>query len=168
VTTTVVLFILACVWAAVLLPPFLRNRSEARPADSITSFRRQLSVLERTTPGAHPAATPFLPYRRPHGARNAVVSPIAPVMTRREAQKRRRDILSGLLAAMVGSLILGFVPGMQVMLGLHLVLDVLFVAYVAVLVQVRRAADERELKVRFLPARANPSEPALLLRRSAN
>ena len=43
--TILVLFILAAVWAAVLLPPWLQNRSESRPADSITSFRRQLSVL---------------------------------------------------------------------------------------------------------------------------
>ncbi|HEY4376885.1 MAG TPA: hypothetical protein VGM93_06990, partial [Acidimicrobiales bacterium] len=52
----IVLLILAVVWAAVLLPPFLRNRREGRPADSVLSFRQQLSTLERTTPGTTRAA----------------------------------------------------------------------------------------------------------------
>ena len=46
-----VLVILALIWAAVLLPPYLQNRRETRPGDSIANFRSQLSVLERTTPG---------------------------------------------------------------------------------------------------------------------
>src|SRR3546814_9095948 len=51
VTTVLVLVILAMIWAAVLVPPYLQNRRESRPGDSIASFRNQLSVLERTTPG---------------------------------------------------------------------------------------------------------------------
>ena len=46
-----VLVILAAIWAAVLVPPYLQNRRETRPGDSIATFRSQLSVLERTTPG---------------------------------------------------------------------------------------------------------------------
>ena len=38
--TLLVLFILAVIWAAVLLPPYLQNRSESRPADSISSFQQ--------------------------------------------------------------------------------------------------------------------------------
>ena len=164
-----VLFILAAMWAAVLLPPWLRNRTESRPADSIVSFRKQLSVLERTTPGTTVAA----PVTR-IGALSGMtmqggvpVQPSAPISLR-EAQKRRRDILFGLLAAMGGSLLIGLLPGLRVMLGLHLLLDVLFVAYVALLVQARKAAEERSMKVRYLPAHAGTAEPALLLRRSAN
>jgi hypothetical protein len=166
VTTIVVLIILAIVWAAVLVPPWLRNRSESRPADSITSFRRQLSVLERTTPGTVAPASRFAPYRRPYGSRSSIASP-GFAMSRREAQKRRRDIVAGMIAAMFGSLVLSFVPGLRVMLGLHLALDVLFVLYVVMLIQVRRMTEERESKVRFLPA-PGAAEPALLLRRSAN
>ena len=40
-----VLVILAAIWAAVLVPPYLQNRRETRPGDSIASFRSQLSVL---------------------------------------------------------------------------------------------------------------------------
>ncbi|MBV8162398.1 MAG: hypothetical protein JO265_15875, partial [Acidimicrobiia bacterium] len=47
---TVLLLILAVVWAAVLVPPWLRSRADARPADSISAFRHRLTVLERTGP----------------------------------------------------------------------------------------------------------------------
>jgi hypothetical protein len=166
--TLVVLFILAAMWAAVLLPPWLRNRTESRPADSIVSFRKQLSVLERTTPGTTVAA----PVTRIGSLSSMTIqgstvpSQGAPISLR-EAQKRRRDILFGLLAAMGGSLLIGLLPGLRVMLGLHLVLDLLFVAYVAMLVQARKAAEERAMKVRYLPGSVG-TEPALLLRRSAN
>jgi hypothetical protein len=164
----VVLFVLAVIWAAVLLPPFFRNRSESRPADSITSFRRQLSVLERTGPGTLPPATRFAPYRQPFGSQGGTLAPAGIVMSRRDAQKRRRDIMLGLLLAMGGSLVLGLLPPLRVMLGLHILLDVLFVLYVVLLIQVRRSFEERDAKVRFLPHPSSPPEPALLLRRSAN
>jgi hypothetical protein len=47
-----VLVVLAIIWAAVLIPPALRARHEARPGDSISAFRRQLAVLRRARPGA--------------------------------------------------------------------------------------------------------------------
>jgi hypothetical protein len=167
--TLVVLFILAAMWAAVLLPPWLRNRTENRPADSIVSFRRQLSVLERTTPGTTVAA----PVTRIGSLSSLQSAPVVSVaagapISLREARKRRRDILFGLLAAMGGSLLIGLLPGLRVMLGLHLLLDLLFAAYVVLLVQARKAAFEREMKVRYLPGSVGTPEPALLLRRSAN
>ena len=45
-----VLLVLAGIWAAVLIPPAVRARAEGRPGDSISHFRRQLSVLRRTGP----------------------------------------------------------------------------------------------------------------------
>ena len=42
-----VLFILAVLWAVVLLPPLLRSRSQ-RSADSIGDFNYKLDVLGRT------------------------------------------------------------------------------------------------------------------------
>src|SRR5205823_6092627 len=47
---TVVLVVLAVVWAVVLIPPWLRSRAEGRPGDSIGAFHRQLTTLERTSP----------------------------------------------------------------------------------------------------------------------
>ena len=172
----VVLLVLALVWAAVLVPQHVRNRAEGRPSDSIGAFQKQLSVLERTSPGARSVrAVASLPSS---SSSHRTAAPAArlrqvPAAGRSSARKRRKDILCGLLAAMAGSLVLGFLPGLRVMLGLHLALDVLFVAYVAMLVRLRNVAEERESKVRYLPAtfpnavRRAP-EPALLLRRSGS
>ncbi|HVL27065.1 MAG TPA: hypothetical protein VM390_02875 [Acidimicrobiales bacterium] len=65
---TLVLLILAVIWAAVLIPPFLRARAEGRPADSITDFHRQLSVLRRTGPrvGGQPDWASESPYASRH------------------------------------------------------------------------------------------------------
>ena len=169
----VVLIVLAAVWAAVLLPPIIRGRSEHRPSGSITDFRRQLHVLARTSPNAvgranlH-AVSPgrVVPMRRPLPTHVAPAGPLR-LGRRRETVKRRRDILVGLLVAMAGSLVLGLLPPLRALWAVHVVLDVLFVAYVAALVYLRNLAAEREMKVRFLPSVA-AAEPALLYRRSAN
>ena len=153
----VVLLILALVWAVFLVPQLLRARAEGSAADSIGAFRQQLFHLSRTTPAAdgtwpQPAlGSPYDQYRP----------------RRSEVRRRRRQILVGLLAAMSGTLVLGLIPGLQVLLLLHLVLDVLCAAYVALLVRARNLAEERNAKVRYLPSAAEP-EPTLLLRSSAN
>ena len=165
-----VLLILAVVWAAVLVPPWLRNRADARPADSISAFRHRLHVLERTGPiGARRAAivssrpdiAGFVPVaRRPVGRMSSVPA-------RARTQRRRRDIFVGMLAAMATSLVLGFVPALRILWVVHLLVDFMFVTYVAALVHMRNQAAEREMKVRFLPGRT-PEPAALLLRRSAH
>ena len=177
-----VLLFLAGIWATVLLPPVFRARAEGRPADSIGSFRRQLHVLDRLGPttvapahrlGHHatgPAAIGLgLGYS--NGVNRGVVNGVYRRPSKAAmARKRRRDIFQGLLLAMAGSLGLGFLPALRVMWGFHLVLDALFVAYVALLLRMRNLATEREMKVRFLPTAhaMRAPEPALALRRSAN
>lgn len=46
----VILIVVAAAWAAVLLPPLLRNRAENRPNSSVSDFRAQLSSLQRAMP----------------------------------------------------------------------------------------------------------------------
>ena len=180
------LLILAALWAAVLIPPAMRARAEASPADSIVSFRRQLRVLQRTgptggsatisrsaggraaapAPAPAPAAAPRLAPVR-HLAPATAAGSVRPALARGgRAQKRRRDVFFALLTAMVGSLLLALL-GQRLMWGLHLVLDVLFVAYVGLLIRMRNLAAEREMKLRFLPG-TRPPDPALLLRRTSN
>lgn len=163
-----VLLILAVIWAAVLIPPLLGARAEGRPADSIGDFRRQLSVLRRAAPIGTVAppqqlaaygTVPFVPGPHTQSRQDAA---------RRRTVKRRRDVFYALVTSMAGTLVLGMVPGLRVLWGLHLVLDALFVAYVALLVRMRNQAAEREMKVRFLPHAAPAPEPAFALRRSAN
>ena len=86
---------------------------------------------------------------------------------RRRTQARRREVFMGLLISMGATLVLGLIPSMRVFWALHVVLDVLFAAYVAVLVHLKGLAAERSAKVRFLTPRPQV-EPALLLRRTGN
>jgi hypothetical protein len=156
----VVLLILAVVWAVFLIPQAVRFRTEQRPGDSIGAFHRQLSVLGRTTPSA--TAHPIRPVYAP-----AVARPVRRPTARHSAiRRRRRQILQGMLVAMGGTLLLGLTPWFRSLLAVHVLVDLLFVAYLVLLVRARNVAEERRVKVRFLPA--GPPEPALLLRRSAN
>jgi hypothetical protein len=65
------------------------------------------------------------------------------------------------------SLVLGFIPALRILWVVHVLVDVMFVTYVALLVHMRNQAAEREMKVRFLPGRS-PEPATLLLRRSAH
>jgi len=201
----VVLVILAVIWAIVLIPPMIRAKAEGRPGDSITNFRQQLAVLRRTGPRmgglgesrsrAGGAGLPMasvsrldaygprrgmgVPAMSPRLRANGPVNPVN--VSRQRAQRRRRDILVTLLALALGTLVIGLVPGLRMVLLLNVVVDLLLVAYVALLIHQRTVAAEREMKVRFLPGAGyiGPNgyvgvagsggmrEPALL-RRSAN
>lgn len=164
-----VLLLLAVIWATVLIPPIVRARAENRPAGSIVDFRRRLHVLAHATPQAPDAvgAHPRRPASPSRASRPAAVASRPALSRQRRSIKRRRDILLGLLVAMAGSLVLGFLPPLRVLWAVHALLDVLFVAYVATLIYLRNLAVEREMNLRFLPTPA-AAEPALLLRRSAN
>ena len=185
-----VLVILALIWVAVLVPPIIRRRSERRPADSISAFRRQLTVLRRTRPyaparglvperpRAHayvagPAApvTSLSARRSMATARARQARPVAPralavaglPSTRTRTLRRRRDVFVVLLGAAVLTLLLGLIPALRVVLYAHLVVDVLLGAYVALLVRQRGVAAEQDMKVRFFPG-PQAQEPAMLRR----
>ena len=163
--TLLVLFILAVIWAAVLLPPYLQNRSESRPADSISSFQHQLSVLERRSAplGARSGIAP-----RPRYASYSPYALSAARLSRDEARKRRRDVLFTLAGAAGVTLLLAFMMGGRVW-GLHLLCDALLGGYVFLLAQANQRQIERNMKVHSLPVhRGRQAEPALLFRRSGS
>lgn len=191
-----VLLVLAGIWAAVLIPPAVRARAEGRPGDSISNFRRQLTVLRRTSPHAgraagvdlrhrfHTPAASAVPVHGPlrssstrtatRGPQSAALRTGSPASAARSRTiRRRRDVLTALLVAVVATLLVGVFLGSTLVWGAHLLADMLLVAYVALLVHQRNAAAERDMKVRYFPqtARLDPAllraEPALL-RRSAN
>lgn len=58
-----VLLVIAAAWAAVLIPPLIRNRMENRPNSSVTDFRRQLNRLQSTVPSR--AGAPMRGMARP-------------------------------------------------------------------------------------------------------
>jgi hypothetical protein len=163
--TFVVLFLLAVVWA-VYLASWLRGRSEHRSVNSISSFSKHLSVLERTSPG-HLGRSPVVT-----GSANPATNLYAPRrtagMSLSEARRRRRDVLFALGGAALVTLMLAVVAG-GVFLWAHLLADALLAAYVVLLVRSQQLANERRAKVRYLGGPVSmPNEAAYYLSQSAS
>ena len=77
-------------------------------------------------------------------------------------------VLVGLLGLMAGTLMLGLLPPLRLLLVAHVVVDLLFAGYCVLLVRMRSLANEREQKLRFLPRGGDYSaEPALVFSRTA-
>lgn len=171
-----VLLILAVLWAAVLVPPVLRSRTESRRG-GVGDFTSRLGALtgRHSSPrsmGVRPAralrAVPpprFAGSTRPQGvagrpgsgarpARGAtqqIVSGQPTPMT--PAQKRRRDVLIILGGAAIATLLLALVAGNQLLWILQLVADLMLGVYVLLLVQLKRRGS-------LMPASADPWSPA--------
>lgn len=182
-----VLLVLAIIWG-VLLVSWLRSRTEGTFSDSVGTFRRHLTVLERTTPslvapanrlrsGPVAGRATIPPYRRASSPGQPVGAPIrqpggpqragAPVrnprsrpqssVARRRSQKRRRDVFFAMLAGVLGSLVLSVVSGVSAMWTVQIAFDLLFTAYLALLIRMRNLAAERELKLTFMPHATRPA-----------
>jgi hypothetical protein len=146
----VVLLILAVVWAIFLVPQVLRARA-ARSGDSVGAFAQQLSVLGRTSPAGSPNLMRQLPMVPPDD------DDLGPSrLTLEQARKRRRDILRGLLVAMGVTLVLGLLPPLRRLLTLNVVLDLAFLAYVALLYRAQAMGAGRRSGGRRLRAPAVP------------
>jgi hypothetical protein len=70
--------------------------------------------------------------------------------TRFLVRKRRRDTLGVMAAIFSGTILIGFVPGASAAWILTALSGVALAAYVTVLVQLRRTAEERERKLHYL------------------
>ena len=110
--------LLALIWVAVLVPPAMAAHARRR-ADLLVKFGH--------TGAPRPSATVPLPVR-------------GPVVT---SARRRRQVLGGLLVAMVATLVAGLLPPLRVLLVVHLFLVDSFLAYVTVLVHLRRGEVAR-------------------------
>lgn len=155
-----VLLLLALIWGA-LLVSWLRSRSATTFSDSVGTFRRHLHVLERATPTTvrpanslsdpRPSYSPAPSVRTAASVRRPRPLPTGPSnLRRRQAQKRRRDVFFALVAGTVGSLALALLPGLSIMWSVQVLFDVLLGGYVAVLVNLRNRAAEREMKLRYM------------------
>lgn len=153
-----VLILLAAVWAAVLIPPFLRHRSEGRPGHSVSRFSRHLAVLGRTMPGGHHARVPL--------SIDVWSGPGVPVG--RTALRRRRQHILIALAGTAGFTLLLAIALRGPAIPLHLLADVAFGGYVFLLVQLRKDAAERTAKVRYLPVERSAGPVLVPLRQSAS
>ncbi|MGH8918514.1 MAG: hypothetical protein ACRD0H_09285, partial [Actinomycetes bacterium] len=131
------------------------------------TFRWHLRVLEQTGPARVRPANRLRsdgsipPYRPPPGTRR--VPPSGPgrrptmqpgsaqSASRRESQRRRRDVLLVLMLGVFATLVLVVAVG-SVFVPLQLICDGLLGAYVALLVRMRNLAAERDMKLSYLPA----------------
>jgi len=164
--TMLVLILLAVVWAAVLVPPFVRNRRNARPDNSVVSFRAQLSTLERATPGTSLRSVS-----------TSSSSPSAPVTVsgrprsgsarRSDVKRRRREVLATLLGATGFTFVLLVTVGGAMVTTAFLASAGGLGAYVFALRQLRARSMERVAKVRPLVRRVAPL-PTLDLRRTVS
>jgi hypothetical protein len=78
---------------------------------------------------------------------------------RRLACRRRRDTLGILAVVLVSTLMIGFVPGAGAAWVVSVVSGAALVAYVGMLVRLRRMADQREQKLRYLRPGTAPTHP---------
>lgn len=146
-TTILIILVLVVAWVVILARPLMRARDSHR-GRSIGSFTQKLGSLGRTH-GSRPST--------PAGIGSSLSAPLSPrgpssggAMT--PVQRRRRDVLIGLGAAVAATILLAFVVG-----GLTWLLPLLCLgllgAYVVLLLQIKQASAERRAKVRYLSER---------------
>ncbi|HEV2993328.1 MAG TPA: hypothetical protein VG012_02860 [Acidimicrobiia bacterium] len=179
----VVILVLAILWAAVLLPPILRARAEGGGSGVSGGVAEVMSMFTSAVDrvrGSEPDLAPVQPLMGPVGPMGGLGS-MRPPGGMTPAQRRRRDVLVGLLCAAGITLVMAlFSGGTIVFVALHLITDVLLGGYVYLLLQLKARDHERRSKVRplhtaarrlrTLPALTDTSpgsEPALALRRTA-
>ncbi|MGH9100127.1 MAG: hypothetical protein ACRDV8_07855 [Acidimicrobiales bacterium] len=78
------------------------------------------------------------------------------------ACKRRRDVLMVLLCTLTVTGLVGVIPAMHVLLYATAAVGVVLVAYLALLLQMRGRAAEREIKLRYLPQVAVPADEGIV------
>ena len=160
-----VLLVLAAIWAAVLVPPYLQKRRATHPSSSVVDFHQQLAVLQRTG-----RALDSAPLQEGYATRapRLEFGSAGPAMTRTDALRRRRDVFTTLASAAVLTFVLALALGDNVWM-LHLLVDAALLGYVAVLLQIKQNRIPARTNVAYMPApqRTSATQQALL-RRSAN
>ncbi len=182
----VVILVLGILWAAVLLPPILRSRAEGGGSGVSGGVGEVMSMFTSAFGRARGTGDQDLPAMQP------LMGPVGPVASMgamrgaggmSQAQKRRRDVLIGLLAAVGITLVMALFSGGSIMfVVLHLLADACLGAYVYLLLQMKSRQRGRQPQLRPLAHTgrhlrsipgmgAEPAgvqgEPALLLRRTA-
>jgi len=187
----IVILVLCILWAVVLIPPILRSKADSGNRQVSGGMGQVLSIFSS-------AAARVRGHDRDGGGVEALMGPVgptgpingmgygAPARTAggmSTAQRRRRDILIGLLCAVGITLIMAaFSNGSVVFFGLNIVCDVALGAYIYLLLQMKSRQQSRRTTVpsyelagarrlRAVPPLAETSsgaEPMLALRRTAS
>jgi len=139
----VILVVLALIWVLALTPTLLRKLAERESTYSVAKFNRSLRVMRRAYPSIA-AAAQHGGYVPPVRSQMAVARATAP------SARRRRQVLTVLTGTLVGTLLLGAIPGLQMAWDVSLLTFAMTVGYVALLVHFRHVATERAEKVVFI------------------
>ncbi|MGH2705043.1 MAG: hypothetical protein ACRDJ4_08105 [Actinomycetota bacterium] len=140
---------LALLWGGVFIPAILRVRQDTSPIATVSSFRRGLEVLSKGGPKVAEAG-------------RWVVTPsprFGQSICRRRSVQRRRRLFLGLLIAACVSLTLAIGTGDQLLIKLHLGIDVALAGYILLLIemqQARRQAIQRARRPRYGPPARGP------------
>jgi hypothetical protein len=145
---SVLLVLLAIAWGVLLIPKLLqRNDGGFGVPNPLALFAPLFSLLNggasrvfgRSDPlgrGHRGSRAVGLQYQRTH-------IPAAAEARARRAKKRRRDILFGLMASVIGTAVMALIPGLSVLWSANLIVDALLVGYVLLLIAVRNNAPAR-------------------------
>lgn len=135
---------LGVLWAAVLLPPVIRNRDVlARPLVAVASINRMAGRGANRGPGRSPAVVRS---RRLGAIRSAATSMPGDVGS---ARRRRRDLMC-MLAGMAVFTFLGGVAVGGVVWMVHFLVDLLLVGYAVLVTQRHQVeAERRETVIPF-------------------
>jgi hypothetical protein len=149
--TLLVFFLLAVLWGAVFIPAIVRARLDSSPIATVGMFRRGMRALgasERAFSGGRWVLVPPTPEQV--------------VASRKRSLARHRQVLSWLILAAVMTLVFGILPGLHVLLKVHVAIDVLALAHVVFLVKTRRRRLEvtRQSEPAGRQARAPARRPA--------
>jgi Flp pilus assembly protein TadB len=145
--TIIAIVLLIAAWAALLLPDLRGRGRTSRRSDSIATFNRQLSTIERARPGHRPSARVVaFPQRSGAPMQPAARggSSLAPRSTM-HARKRRQNVLLALVAFAVVTLAAAILVS-PMLFAVHLLADVAVGAYVWVLVEHRNRSFEQRAK----------------------
>lgn len=166
-STLLVLVFLVGMWVALLIGPVLQRRGSGgnRGGDSIKSFQRQLSVLDRNRGGrtGMNRSLASVSGRSLNGSLPTRTMPLRPAQTRaRMAAQRRKRIVTVLGGLTFTFLLLSFLKG-GLFVALFVLSAALLVGYLALMFHLLGTQAEREMKVAFLPHRNAGAEPTTLL-----
>ena len=143
--TIPVLIILGILWAAVLVPPLLRARSD-RKTGAIGDYAHTLGVLKTSN-------------RKISGTRTAAAlvdgSMHNPVVSKRSAlKKRRRDVFNGLAGTVVVLGVVSLVTRQSITITLFLLAGVALGVYSYLLFQINEMEKQKRIKSRKTGTRA--------------
>jgi hypothetical protein len=160
--TIAVILILGLIWAAVLIPPILRARSQQPRNDSVGDFHYRLSLLGHTN-GTHRKRPDRVSTSRP------AFAPARPGPAKQsQTQKRRQEVLFILTGIAAGTLVLALLSRMPVVFVVHLLADALLAGYLYLLIQSKQRASEQQSKVRFLNTAYRTPAPYMVGHQSSN